>query len=660
MKDDVCDIGFFDAETTSRTDLKLHGFGRYLRDPTTRVNSWSYRLPGMSETGLWLIGDVLPPMLLDYIAAGLPMVAHNAGFDFNIWNDVFCRQFGDRPLPKLQRSQMRCSAVRARYNGLPGSLERACEVLQLPIRKDAEGAKVMKEIAVNPDWTPKTHADKFAIQCAYNITDTDAMIGLWLATQPIPAREQQFYELDMLINARGFGVDVPAAVAMAELTEYAQALIDYQVAIATRGKVMAATEIAKIKELAGDMGTELTDAGRESLKSLLDSDTLPLELREILTLRLDASRTPKKHSAILRAHVGARMQHATVFYGALTGRSVAMGCGDVQLLNVARPRPGRSREQCESYIDAMLRRDKAFLSSPENGPMLAAMADAQRQLFRAVKPDHVLIACDLSGIEARMAPWLADDEELLQAYENGVDIYKLVASSILGVDYDAVSKDQRQSSGKVPQVALTYGGGAGAFINMAANYGVHLDPDTVEDIVFNWRVARPKFEVWWSVLEYAALIALDQPGKPVDVAIGRGLCSKVTFVREKLALVMHLPSGRAIRYHDAKLYMEPGASVPVAVYLKPEGYYERLDRKTLSNNLTQGLARDLFWEILVDAEKVEEVVHHVYDEVILEVPTERAAVRCEQLLDRMRMPVAWAPGLPLGADGAVSLRWGKD
>lgn len=649
---------FLDAETTSRCDLKLHGLGRYLRDPSTRVNSWAYRLPGSDETHLWLVGEKFPELLLDYINDGKLIVAHNALFDFCIWNDVFVK--AHPTFPRMKREQMRCSAARARYNGLPGSLERACEVMNLPIKKDVEGGKVIKLIAANPDWTPHTHPNEFAIQCAYNITDVDAMIGLWDATNPLPAREQQFYELDMLINMRGFGVDVEAAQAMAELTEYAQALIDYQIAVATEGRVMAITEIEKIKELAGDMGSELTDAGRETLKSLLESGKLSPELRDILTLRLDASRTPKKHLAILRAHVDGRMPHATIFHGALTGRDTAGGCGDVQLLNVARPRPGKTREQCEAIMTAIKRRDKVYLSSPDVGPMLAAMADAQRQLFCAKEPGHVLIAADLSGIEARMAPWLADDEELLKAYEAGIDIYKLVAADVFGVAYEDVTKDQRQSGGKVPQLALTYGGGVGAFISMAANYGVHLDEDRVAEIVWQWRTKRPKFERWWSMLEYAVLIALDQPGRPVDVPIGRGLCSKITFLRTDRALQMHLPSGRAISYHDAKLVLDPGASIPVAVYLKPEGYYERLDRKTTSNNLTQGLARDLFWEILIDAERVERIVHRVYDEAILEVPQERAQQRLDELLARMRITPAWAPSLPLGADGAVSLQWGKD
>jgi DNA polymerase len=209
-------------------------------------------------------------------------------------------------------------------------------------------------------------------------------------------------------------------------------------------------------------------------------------------------------------------------------------------------------------------------------------------------------------------------------------------------------------------LSLSYGGGDGAFVSMAANYGVHLESDIVSDIVWKWREARPAFERWWAVLEYAVLVALDQPGKVVSVPVGRGWCAKVDFVRDDRALRMNLPSGRAISYHNARLHLDPGASAPVAIYDKPEGYVETLDRKILSNNMTQGLARDFFWEIMLSVSRIEHIVHHVYDELIIELPRERAHERLAQLLDRMRMPPTWAPGLPLDATGYVSQRWRKD
>lgn len=209
-------------------------------------------------------------------------------------------------------------------------------------------------------------------------------------------------------------------------------------------------------------------------------------------------------------------------------------------------------------------------------------------------------------------------------------------------------------------LSLGFGGGAGAFVSMAANYGVHLPPEQVDEIVYNWRAGRAAFERWWSLCEYSILIALDQPGREVVMPVGRDFCSTVTFVRDDVALRMQMPAGRTISYHNARLHLEPGATVPIAVYDKPEGYVETLDRKIVSNNMTQGAARDLFWEIMLDVEPHELIVHHVYDEVIMEVPKERAELRLEQLLARMKIAPSWAPGLPLNAEGWVSQRWRKD
>jgi len=50
----------------------------------------------------------------------------------------------------------------------------------------------------------------------------------------------------------------------------------------------------------------------------------------------------------------------------------------------------------------------------------------------------------------------------------------------------------------------------------------------------------------------------------------------------------------------------------------------------------------------------------VYDEVILEVPIERAQLRKEQLVQRMHIAPKWAPGLPIAAAGWVNHCWKKD
>lgn len=648
---------FLDFETASTCDLKLHGLGRYLVDPTTRPYCFTFALPKMRSADLWEFGQPIPRQILDHIAAGRPFRAHNAGFDYHIWNGPLQRYV--QGLPELKAAQVQCSAARARYNGLPGSLARAADAMGLPIRKDLEGAEAMKQIMTHPEWTPATHPELFARTYKYALLDTDVMIALWNATQPMPEQEQRFWQLDLEINTRGFGCDVEAAQGMSEMFDLAHSIINFELEMASDGQLLTAAKVKQIQTFAAGLGEEMDDSGRETVKALLENPALPSALRDVLTLRLDASRAPKKHGAILRAHVNGRMQHSTVYHGALSGRSTAMGCGEAQLLNVARPRPGHKWKACESYLDAATRRDFDFLCSPEVGPPLAALADAQRPLFCATEPDHVLVVADLTGIEARLGPWCAGDEQLLVEAEDGTDGYVVEAMSIFDLPEEQITKDFHRQIGKLSRLLLQFGGGYEALVRGAMNYGMHIEDDLAQRVVWTYRSNRPRMSTWWSLLEFAVLIALDQTGRRVDVPIGRGMCTKVTFVKDAVALRMELPSGRAISYHNARLILEPGASAPMAVYDKPEGYVETLDRKILSNNMVQGLARDLFWAAMLDVAPAEKIVHHVYDEMILEVPAGRAELRLQQLIERLRQAPRWAPGLPLNAEGFVSLRWRK-
>lgn len=373
---------FSDSETQSHTDLPVHGLARYLEDPSTCVSLWTFRLPGESQTRLWMKGDPIDTLVpvAQHVERGGLMWCHNVQFDQNIWNRILRRAFPN--LPHWTIEQSRCTAARARYNGLPGSLERACEAMGLPVQKDMEGKAVMMQIATNPDWTPQTHPNEFARQARYGVTDTDAMIGLHAATLPMPARQQALFEADMRINERGFPVDVAAAQAMEDMRELALELIDYQITVLTEGKILAASEIAKLKDYAATLGEDIDDAGREALKKMATREDIPDDLKALIALRLDASRAPKKAAAILRAHVDNRMKFSLLFHGALSGRWTAVGCGGIQAHNFARPRPGKSAEDCAEMLDMVRTNDLTGLAE-KHGPVLAALADAQRALVRA-------------------------------------------------------------------------------------------------------------------------------------------------------------------------------------------------------------------------------------------------------------------------------------
>ena len=68
-----------------------------------------------------------------------------------------------------------------------------------------------------------------------------------------------------------------------------------------------------------------------------------------------------------------------------------------------------------------------------------------KKLKKAIKAPvgHTLIDADSSQIEARVLAWLSEQEDLVNQFANGEDVYVKIASSIYAVPEDQVTKDQR-------------------------------------------------------------------------------------------------------------------------------------------------------------------------------------------------------------------------
>ena len=76
---------------------------------------------------------------------------------------------------------------------------------------------------------------------------------------------------------------------------------------------------------------------------------------------------------------------------------------------------------------------------------LPSRGDNAGKLKKAILPPkgYVIIDSDSSQIEARVLAWLAQQDDLVQAFANKEDVYKKMASAIYGVAEDQVTKDQR-------------------------------------------------------------------------------------------------------------------------------------------------------------------------------------------------------------------------
>ena len=82
-----------------------------------------------------------------------------------------------------------------------------------------------------------------------------------------------------------------------------------------------------------------------------------------------------------------------------------------------------------------------------------------RRAFIPLGSDYVMVFIDLSQIELRMTAHYSQDELLMQAYNEGIDIHTQTASEMFGTPFDKVTKEQRDAA-KAINFGIIYGIGA--------------------------------------------------------------------------------------------------------------------------------------------------------------------------------------------------------
>lgn len=100
-----------------------------------------------------------------------------------------------------------------------------------------------------------------------------------------------------------------------------------------------------------------------------------------------------------------------------------------------------------------------------------------RKLFRSADPDYHLVVADYSQIELRIAALIADDRVMLEAFRTGTDLHRLTASLITGVPLDKVTAEMR-SKAKAVAFGILFGmGPAGLQKYASTSFGVTMGLD---------------------------------------------------------------------------------------------------------------------------------------------------------------------------------------
>jgi len=279
------------------------------------------------------------------------------------------------------------------------------------------------------------------------------------------------------------------------------------------------------------------------------------------------------------------------------------------------------------------------------------------KLKKAIKPPpgYVIIDCDSSQIEARTLAWMAGQTDLVQAFEDKKDVYKIMASRIYNIPESEVTEgagSQRQV-GKTVVLGAGYGVGhvkLRAFLKNQA--GVQVSEDEARAIIQTYRTTYSRIPELWRRADDALRAMHYKQEYTIDIP---GLCKT-----DDIGIT--LPSGLHIQYPD----LTPVLKVSVVGGAEKQGWqYTSKGLPTnvygglVTENICQAVARCVIGEQMLRIAKRYKVVLTVHDAVACIAPIEEAAEARAYVEECMSWRPKWAPGLPLACESGVGASYGE-
>ncbi len=639
-----------DIETYSDVDLISCGVYKYSSSPHFEILLIAYSVDDEETVCIDVANGEEPPkefmeMLLDDTVT---KTAFNANFERICFSNYYQHSF--RP------EAWRCTAVQAAMLALPLSLEGVGAVLGLDKQKMTEGKELIKYFCSPCKATksnggrtrnlPKDAPEKWRQFKTYCIRDVDVekQIRQRLAKFPIPKREQEIYCLDQRINDRGIMVD-------RNLVNHAVACdLLYKETATARAYELTGLEnpnsVSQLKFWLKEKGLEVDSLAKDTVKDL--SMKAEGDVQEVLKLRLATSKTSvKKYEAIDRSVCAENRVHGLLqFYGAnRTGRWAGRL---VQIHNLPQNHLPDLELARALVSEGRYEEVELFYESTPN-----VLSELIRTAFVA-KAGCRFIISDYSAIEARVLAWLAGEEWRLQVFETHGKIYEASASAMFHVPIEEITKTSPlRQKGKISELALGYGGAVGALTSMGA-LKMGLTEEELPGLVSTWRSANPHITAFWWAVDEAAITAV-RDKKPSKVG-------RVSFEYKSGILFVTLPSGRKLSYVKPRMMLNKfGREGLTYEGIGESKKWMRLETygPKLVENIVQAASRDILAEAMLRLEKEGfDIVCHVHDEVVLEVPDGKSSV--EEVNEIMAVNPVWTEGLPLKAAGFESPFYKKD
>jgi DNA polymerase len=646
-----------DFETHSQCDLRRAGAWAYAENPSTEITvmGWAF---DEEKPRIWAPGQPFPEAVDDHVRNGGEVHAWNANFELAIWNLVLRRQERATLVPPLAPENVHCTMAAAAYWGLPLALEQAAQALRLPDQKDKVGHGVMLRMARprhfasdgEPVWWHDQDAERYDTLARYCIRDVEVERRAFHAIPPLPVREREIWLVDHRMNRKGIKVDLTLVDTLDKLTREETRRLDEEMRAVTKGASSTRT-VGALTSWLTSKGLKVESLDKNHMGALLETPNLDGDANSALLIRQEAAKTSTAKLRTMKTACSkdGRVRGAMQYYGAVrTGRWAGRL---VQIQNY--PRIPKGFPVKGALQSVLVENDDPDTLKFKYGSVLSTISTLLRPCFTA-DPGNVLVSVDFSQVEARVVAWLASQEDILEVFRRGEDVYTYAA--------DKIGSNSRQL-GKIVTLALGFGMGTDKFVQTAwaPPYFIDLDPQEARQIVNDWRAANHHIVALWYECEDAVRGVIGDNlqhrwfnvGKlGFRMAKGDGLMAG--------AMLMKLPSGRHLVYRDARI--EDGSITYSGLNQYTRAWQDiHTYGGKLVENAVQATARDLMAELMLEIDRLwpDTLVASIHDEAVMEVEATHAKIILREVLQRLKQGPSWAVGMPLDGEGYIGSRYGK-
>jgi DNA polymerase I-like protein with 3'-5' exonuclease and polymerase domains len=279
---------------------------------------------------------------------------------------------------------------------------------------------------------------------------------------------------------------------------------------------------------------------------------------------------------------------------------------------------------------------------------LPSRGDNAGKLKKAiVAPEgYSIIDADSSQIEARVLAWLAGQNDLVEAFAKGEDVYKIMASAIYSKGVEEITKEER-FVGKTTILGAGYGMGAQKFGAQLKTFGTTVSDDEARHIIQIYRETYPHIVGLWR----QAQLALEAISKGYTTSLGKAGVLGI----EPNEKGIRLPSGLLMRYDQlVAVRDEKGMQYQ---YKTRYGWNKIYGGKVIEN-VCQAIARCIIGEQMIRIAKRYDVVLTVHDAIACVVKDEEVKEAQAYIEECMKWTPEWADGLPVSCESGYGKSYG--